>query len=302
MGKKKEKDSKVPELFRTGAISLAFLIIGYQAALFMGKATVLRIQESRDNPDTVFVFTSAKDGGPGDTAISADGCSAGGEPRYVRKDSGHAPAVQAVRLSTRKVESFRFNPNTAGADEFQRLGFSEKQARAILNYREKGGSFRRKEDFAKSFVVADSVYRRLEPFIDIPRIDINKADSAAFDGLPGIGGYFARKMVEYRERLGGYSCPEQLMEIYNFDSIRYDGLKDLISCSPAPAFELWTLPADKLREHPHIKDYQTARAIVLFRENSPADSLSVDALERAGVIGASAAEGLRKCRIAPVNP
>ena len=302
MGKKKEKDSKVPELFRTGAISLAFLIIGYQAALFIGKATVLRIQESRDTPDTVFVFTSGEGGGVEDAGCSEGGLGAGGTPRYVRKDSGHTPAVEAVRRSTRRVESFRFNPNTAGADEFQRLGFSEKQAQAILNYRSKGGRFRRKEDFAKSFVVADSVFRRLEPFIDIPRIDINKADSAAFDELPGIGGYFARKMVEYRERLGGYSCPEQLREIYNFDSQKYDGLKDLISCSPAPAFGLWTLPADKLREHPHIKNYQTARAIVLFRENSPADSLSVDALERAGVIDASAADGLRKCRIAAVNP
>lgn len=307
MATKKKKTGKVTALFRTGAVSLAFLIIGYQAALFMGKASVLRIQEKRDSPDTVFVY-------PSDDGWSSEDCSPGlGEAsghrtvpagnRYIRKNSEHSPAVEAVRRSTRKVESFRFNPNTASSDELQRLGFSEKQAQAILNYRSKGGRFRRKADFAKSFVVADSVFKRLEPFIDIPKIDINKADSAAFDELPGIGGYFARKMVEYRTRLGGYSCTEQLMEIYNFDREKYDGLKDLISCSPAPAFALWSLPAEELRKHPHIKDWQTAKAIVLFRENSPADSLSVDALERAGVLDASAAAGLRKCRIAPpVSP
>ena len=35
----------------------------------------------------------------------------------------------------RTVENFRFNPNTVSAEDLQRLGFSERQARAIVNYR-----------------------------------------------------------------------------------------------------------------------------------------------------------------------
>ena len=74
-----------------------------------------------------------------------------------------------------------------------------------MEYRNKGGKFRRKSDFARSFVVSDSIYKRLEPYIDIPLIDLNLADSAAFDSLPGIGGWFASKMLAYRKELGGYS-------------------------------------------------------------------------------------------------
>jgi DNA uptake protein ComE-like DNA-binding protein len=48
-------------------------------------------------------------------------------------------------------------------------------------------------------------------------VDLNLADSAAFDALPGIGGWFASKMIEHRKALGGYSYKEQLMDIYRFD-------------------------------------------------------------------------------------
>ena len=197
------------------------------------------------------------------------------------------------------MENFRFNPNTVSQDELERLGFSEKQARSIVSYRLKGGRFRRKADFAKSYVVADSVYRRLEPYIDIPLLDLNLADSAAFDALPGIGGYFASKMVEHRKRLGGsYSYKEQLMDIWKFDREKYDALSDLIVVDRAfvRPYPLWTLPEDSLRLHPYIGSY-AAHGIVLFRENNPVSAWSVDALARAGVLRPEDASRLSRCSI-----
>lgn len=221
-----EKKSSSSTVFKVGAISLAFLILGYQSALFIHKAAVLRIEANRDVPDTVYVMMEA--GGDG---LRSEAARPDQVERTERIEAPHSRAVQEVRARTRSVESFVFNPNTANAEELQRLGFSEKQAAAICNYRNKGGRFRRKEDFAKSFVVADSVYRRLEPFIEIPKLDINRADSAQFDELPGIGPYFAAQMVRYREQLGGYVSTEQLMDIKYFDREKYDALSDLISCS-----------------------------------------------------------------------
>ena len=136
------------------------------------------------------------------------------------------------KYAQRSVESFPFDPNTASLEDLQRLGFSQKQAQSIINYRNAGGRFHRPSDFAKSFVVADSVFRRLEPFITIPLLDINAADSAAFDQLPGIGPYYASKMVEYRKELEGYDFPEQLLDIWNFGQERLDGLIDLIEVGP----------------------------------------------------------------------
>lgn len=253
MGTKKDQPSS-SAAFKVGAISLAFLILGYQAALFIHRAAVLRIESVRDRPDTVFIYLNdpayggfvSPDGAvpfshvsSGDTGRDDAGATGGTAHDYGRRVeyhyAEHSARVERVRKATRKIESFRFNPNTAGLEEFQRLGFSEKQAQSLLNYRAKGGRFRRKEDFAKSFVVADSVFRRLEPYIDIPLLDINRADSAAFDALPGIGPWFAAKMVEYREEIGGYTSTEQLMDIDRFDIERYEALRDLVTCIPLSA-------------------------------------------------------------------
>lgn len=322
---KKSPEKKVSgTTLKIGAIALTFLIIGYQAAVFIHRTAILRIESLRDSPDTVYITvaprmqetsTSGKPRNPAIAAgedIAADagiraGAGIGGSPasatrKYtdtVRRAAAHSPVVNRVRERSRKAESFRFNPNTATVEELVRLGFSDKQAASIDNYRKKGGRFRRKEDFAKSFVVSDEIYRRLESFIDIPLTDINRADSAAFDALPGIGPYFAAKMVEQRRRLCGYSNPEQLLDIYNFGEDRYSKLKDLVCCSPPRPYPLWSLPADSLRLHPYIGGWAEARGIVRFRENSPPDSLSAEALGRAGILPADRAERLARCLIAP---
>ena len=205
------KDGRPSASFVVGAVALLFLIIGYQSALFIRKASVARIVANHDHPDTVYVF---------DDSVSSDG-----QPSAKARKNGHSTdlkyrqAADEIRRANtpRRYESFRFDPNTASIDDLTRLGFSQKQAQSIDNYRKKGGRFRRKADFANSYVVEDSVFRRLEEYIDIPKIDINKADSALFETLPGIGKYFASKMVSYREELGGYSYPEQLMDIRHFD-------------------------------------------------------------------------------------
>ena len=287
--------------FGIGGVCLAFLVLGYQASLFVHRAAVLRIAQARDCPDTVYVADEAtvrrvfaQEG----EDRKGDGSGGDGGTVAFRRDAGHPPEAQAVRRSLRKVESFRFNPNTVSVEDLMRLGFSEKQARSIDNYRIKGGRFRRKEDFAKSFVVADSVYHRLEKYIDIPLLDINKADSAAFDALPGIGPYFASRMVSYRTELGGYSYPEQLMDIYRFDAERYGALKDLVCCSRPPRpFRLWSLPADSLRRHPYIRSWQAARAIVLYRNNTAPSERRVEELGKAGIIPDSLARKLARCFI-----
>lgn len=305
--------------FKTGAIALAFLVLGFELAMFVRKTAEDRIVANRDRPDTVFLEAPplkypAAPGLPTSPHSGSVPSSAGrseehlerqsrlareGDPVVVERRSTQSPEARAIyeRAPGRRVESFRFNPNTVSLEELCRLGFSEKQAQSILNYREKGGRFRRKADFAKSYVVADSVFERLEPFIVIPKTDINKADSAAFDELPGIGGWFAHRMVEYREQLRGYSCPEQLMEIYRFDQERFDGLKDLISCSPADPYPFWTGSLDDIRNHPHIRNWQTARDIAFYRDHNSTENLTVDGLLKAGILSEEQARRLARCRL-----
>lgn len=318
---------------RTRAIALvAFVltVLAFQFFAFVYRAGERILLAHRDAPDTIFVIDSAlaakvlegerkqngvakmeaKEGSGKGSARAADGESfqASGTGRggavFVRKNAAHpAPTVGSEKgafgAARRAPEAFRFDPNTASVEDLCRLGFSERQAESIDNYRKKGGRFRRKSDFAKSYVVSEEAFRRLEPFIDIPLLDLNRADSAAFDALPGIGGYFARQMVLHRSRLGGYSDPRQLLEIYHFTQEKLDAIADLITLDTAAVrpYSLWTLPADSLRLHPAIRTYATALSIVFFREHNPRSEWTVPALQQAGILTPDQARSLSLCKI-----
>ena len=294
--KDKEKErGGLQQSFLTGVIALVFLLVGYQTALMIHRATVVKIAANRDEPDTVFVYVEPEipveeSGGQMDSAREANQGL-----RTVRRNSQHTSRAQAVRRNAPypAPESFRFDPNTATVEDFCRLGFTPKQAESIHAYRQKGGRFHRKSDFAKSYVVSDSIYRRLEQYIDIPLVDLNTADSTALDDLPGIGGWYASKIIEYRKSLGGYSSKEQLLEIYRFDQQKYDALKDLVTIKEPYVYPLWSLPADSLRKHPYIGNYETAKAIVMFREHNSADLWTIENLRTAGIISPESAGKLK---------
>ena len=313
-----KKNDGLSASFVTGALALVFLILGYQVALFVHKAALTRLVANRDQPDTVYVYVeAAQDSLPGDIRpgeapalrrlnkrpMPPEGREASPVRKtIVRKNAPHSPSAVRIRekAAPRKVESFRFNPNTVSVEDLQRLGFSEKQALSIDHYRQKGGRFRRPDDFAKSYVVADSVFRRLEPYIDIPLIDINRADSTALLSLPGIGPFFAGKMVEYRQRLGGYSSVEQLLEIWHFDQEKLDGMRDLICCSEPDAYPLWTLPEADLARHPYLSKAE-AHSIVLYRDHHAPAECTLDGLKKAGVLSEAHFTALSRCRLAPAS-
>ena len=300
--KNEEKRSAQNKSFAIGAVAVVFLVIGYQTALLVHGAAVARIAANRDEPDTVYVYRSVQNALASMPTEAGSNESLTVQPDIPRASSSgyHTPEAERIRSALpRRTESFRFNPNTVSKEELQRLGFSEKQARSIINYREKGGRFRRKTDFAKSYVVADSVYKRLESYIDIPLLDINLADSAAFDALPGIGGWFASRIVAHRKALRGYSYKEQLMDIWKFDREKYDALQDLVTVSVENVvpYPLWSYPADSLKKHPYIRNFETARAIVLFRENSPKSEWTIGNLAASGVISGENAFRLSRCAI-----
>lgn len=279
--------------FLTGVIALVFLLVGYQTALLVHRAAVLKIAANRDEPDTVYVYVPKE----------SPSCEVTDEelPVSTRKTSSHTLMAQTVRrnLPSQPSQVFRFNPNTASVEELCMLGFSQRQAESIDAYRRKGGRFHRKADFAKSYVVSDSIYSRLEKYIDIPLLDLNAADSAALDYLPGIGGWYASKIIEYRKLLGGFSYKEQLIDIYRFGQERYDKICDLIEVGTdmVVPLDLWRLSADSLSRHPYIRSVEVAKSIVLYRENAPKEKWTIEALEQVGILSMEDASRLRKCII-----
>ena len=202
------------------------------------------------------------------------------------------PRRYTYAVAERRAELFAFDPNTADSTALLRLGLQPWQVRNIYKYRAAGGVYRRKEDFARLYGLTVGQYRRLEPYIRISpdflpaatlvadtgrrrdtlrypaklrpgeRIALDRADTAALMRVPGIGRYYARAILGYGRRLGGYVSVAQLAEIEGFpeEAMGYFTIADT-----APRrLNLNTLSLAQMRRHPYINFYQ-AKAIVDYR-------------------------------------
>lgn len=195
-----------------------------------------------------------------------------------------------------KFTLFPFNPNMLPEEEWKRLGMADHQISMIKNYERKGGRFFRKEDLRRIYAISDAEYAILEPYIRIPKveqpiseraekktgshekepepspppipvIEINQADSTALMQLPQIGSWFSRRIIQYRENLGGYSHAGQLLEVYNMDSSRFEIFKPYITIDSTLIRPRLANHDDfrSLLSHPYIS-FELTRLIVNHRE------------------------------------
>ncbi|MEZ4973871.1 MAG: helix-hairpin-helix domain-containing protein [Cyclobacteriaceae bacterium] len=134
-------------------------------------------------------------------------------------------------------EFFPFDPNKADEDDLTTLGFGPMTKR-ILNYRAAGGKFKEPHDLLKLYGMDSSFFLAISPYIKIQAAenraspkpaekktakevviyDLNEADTSAFKTVRGIGSVLAKRIVKYREALGGFASTNQLKEVYGLDS------------------------------------------------------------------------------------
>ena len=165
----------------------------------------------------------------------------------------HANWKKQYAKDTVEIILQRFDPNTADSNTLVHLGLKPWQAKNMLKYRAAGGVYRKPEDMKKLYGMTDSMYHTLAPYIHIVRdsvaqrseiadslrrdtarvwrsekrdtiLNLRTADTTELKLIRGIGSYRARKIVEYREQLGGFARVEQLLEARGMDSLRVDTL------------------------------------------------------------------------------
>ncbi|TWR29433.1 hypothetical protein FPZ43_10810 [Mucilaginibacter pallidiroseus] len=193
-----------------------------------------------------------------------------------------------------KKQLFKFNPNSLPVVKWLQLGLSDKQIAIIKNYEAKGGRFYKPTDLKKIYGISPADYKALQPFVDIPDapvakpiIELNKADSAALTALDGIGAAFAKRILYYRERLGGFINKEQLKEVYGLDDVKYREISGQLKVNPAliRKIDINAISFDKLRLMPYL-NYKQVNAIIEYR-NQHGKYASIDDLANVAILDAN---------------
>ncbi|MGV3585448.1 MAG: ComEA family DNA-binding protein [Adhaeribacter sp.] len=215
---------------------------------------------------------------------------------YVKSKTPEYSKKEPIRLH-------RFNPNTATAEELMGVGISRYAAGNIIKYRAKAGDFRYKEQLQRIYGLPEDLYQQLYPYIDLPAreasrgnfkqpeladnrtysnrpdykperrdyrlqpFDINTADTTQLKKIRGIGTKLSARIINFRNKLGGFAQPTQLAEVYGLSPEIVDSLHKYTyiqpNFTPRP-LALNTATFDELRAHPYV-GFSLARLIIAYR-------------------------------------
>lgn len=177
-----------------------------------------------------------------------------------------------------KMQLAAFDPNTASREELIQLGFPDRTAGTLINFRSKGGTFRYKEDLRKVYGLSETLYGKLAPYIELEeknapiaigkesiKIDINRADAEDWRRLRGIGPVLSSRIVKFREKLGGFISVEQVAETYGLADSTFQQIKPQLIASPlSDSLRINQLTVEELQAHPYL-NWRQAKAIINYR-------------------------------------
>ncbi|MBS1510762.1 MAG: helix-hairpin-helix domain-containing protein [Bacteroidetes bacterium] len=196
------------------------------------------------------------------------------------------------RFDKGKGSLFYFDPNTATPVDWQRLGLRDKTIATIQNYLSKGGHFYKPEDLGKIWGLHPDEVQRLIPYVQIApvnspvpetssfnasanysnthhmpaMVDINLADTSAYIALPGIGSKLAQRIINFRDKLGGFYSVAQVGETYGLPDSTFQKIKPFLQAGSATVkqIDINTASLEELKAHPYIR-YNIASAIINYR-------------------------------------
>ena len=218
----------------------------------------------------------------------------------IRKASVRRGVQYIYNVETVRRKLSAFDPNTADSTLLLSLGLQPWQVRSIYSYRAKGGIYRQPSDFARLYGLTVKQYKELLPYIHISDeykpaaevygrtdavrsgrdtlrypvklqpgqyVTLDDADTASLRKVPGIGRYYASRIVRYRNDLGGYVSVAQLSEIEGIPEAALSYFR--VTGGAVRKLNLNRLTLNELKHHPYINFYQARRIIDYRRLKGP---------------------------------
>ncbi len=209
--------------------------------------------------------------------------------QYDRSENNNYDNQQTERL-------FYFDPNTISKIEWQQLGVRDKTIRVIQNYLSKGGRFKTPSDLQRIYGLRKNEFERLVPFVKISGdfnktgegiisdkneveeakylrkssgkkfIDINTADTSDFIELNGIGSKLATRIINFRDKLGGFYSIDQVGETFGLPDSTFQKIKQYLTIQnqTIKKININSANVEELKTHPYIR-YNLANPIVAYR-------------------------------------
>ena len=173
----------------------------------------------------------------------------------------------------------KFNPNTATKSALLNLGIPTRVTNTILNFRNKGGKFFKPKDLKVIYGLSDALFTKLEPYIDLPirkqvvkpvqiksvvKLDLNLCTEEELMELRGIGPTLSKRIIKFRNALGGFYNVDQLIEVYNLPDSTLQAIKPHLFLSPIiQKTNINDLHLPKNVNHPYISWELAAKIIAL---------------------------------------
>jgi DNA uptake protein ComE-like DNA-binding protein len=194
------------------------------------------------------------------------------------------------KIRNNVAKKFRDKPvfiDTASVAALAAIGFSKYQATIIFNYIQKGAAIYTVKDLAKIYsidqktidltqskiIFSDSASRKSQPktnpfFVKkIPKkVELNSCDSAALDSVFYMSSYLAGRIINYRNRLGGFFELAQIQLIYGIDTTVYAKIANHLSLDTTniKRIDINKVSLERLAQHPYI-GYKLAKVMVNYR-------------------------------------
>jgi len=184
----------------------------------------------------------------------------------------------------RMISPFDFDPNTVSKDDLKKMNLPYIIINTLDKYRNKGGTFRTKEDVKKIYGLTDSIYQIIESHIQLSNVvekavpkkskpmatisffDINLSTAEELQSLKGIGPVLSSRIIKFRDKLGGFHSVDQIKSTYGLADSVFQDIKPFIQMiTPVHRIDLNQADFKTLNSHPYIS-FQMAKVISKYKE------------------------------------